>query len=135
MTRSGHWPDRNSAVQRKGSRRTPRPHGCGVVRNDCCDVSAPTGAPFKKSAAPLPPPKPAIACTSWPTPESPKEPLGGSAAIFVTAARFDPRACGREKNKLKVIGTPVFLDRAFVGTFRHISGRVLFLPHETNVAG
>jgi hypothetical protein len=29
----------------------------------------------------------------------------------------------------------LFLDRAFEGTFRHISGRVLFLPHETNVAG
>jgi tetratricopeptide (TPR) repeat protein len=28
----------------------------------------------------------------------------------------------------------LFLDRAFEGTFRHISGRVLFLPHETNVA-
>src|SRR5262249_26281667 len=37
---------------------------CGVVSNGCCDVSAPRGAVFKLSPAPLPPPKPAIACTS-----------------------------------------------------------------------
>jgi hypothetical protein len=36
---------------------------CGVVRNGCCDASAPGGAIFKLSAAP-PPPKLAIACTS-----------------------------------------------------------------------
>jgi hypothetical protein len=35
---------------------------CGVVRNYCCDVSAPRGTVFEVSAAP--PPKPAIACTS-----------------------------------------------------------------------
>jgi hypothetical protein len=29
----------------------------------------------------------------------------------------------------------LFLGRAVEGTFRHISDRVLFLPHETNVAG
>jgi hypothetical protein len=41
------------------------PHACcGVVSNGCCDVSALRGAVFKLSAAPLPPPKPAIACTS-----------------------------------------------------------------------
>ena len=32
---------------------------CGIVSNDSCDVS---GAVFKLSPAPLPPPKPAIAC-------------------------------------------------------------------------
>jgi len=37
---------------------------CGVVSNGCCDVSALRGAVFKLSPAPLPPPKPAIACTS-----------------------------------------------------------------------
>src|SRR5262245_8591775 len=36
---------------------------CGVASNCCCDVSAPRGAVFKLSAAPLPPPKPAIAWT------------------------------------------------------------------------
>jgi len=38
------------------------PHACGAVRNVCCAVSAPRGTVFKLSAAPLPPPKPAIAC-------------------------------------------------------------------------
>ena len=37
---------------------------CGVVSNVCCDASAASAAVFKPSAAPLPPPKPAIACTS-----------------------------------------------------------------------
>jgi hypothetical protein len=37
---------------------------CGVVRNVCCDMSAPRGTAFKPSAAPLPPPKLAIACKS-----------------------------------------------------------------------
>ena len=37
---------------------------CGVVSNGCCNVSAPSGTVFEMSAAPLPPPKPAIACTS-----------------------------------------------------------------------
>src|SRR5262249_57278802 len=37
---------------------------CGVVSNGCCDVSALRGAAGKLSPAPLPPPKPAIACTS-----------------------------------------------------------------------
>jgi hypothetical protein len=37
---------------------------CGVVSNGCCDVSAPRATVFKLSAPP-PPPKPAIACTSW----------------------------------------------------------------------
>jgi len=37
---------------------------CGVVSNCCCDGSAPRGPAFKLSPAPLPPPKPAIACTS-----------------------------------------------------------------------
>jgi len=37
---------------------------CGVVRNDCCDVSAPRGAVFKLSPKPSPSPKLAIACTS-----------------------------------------------------------------------
>jgi hypothetical protein len=41
-----------------------RSHACGVVRKVCCDVSAPRLAASKPSAAPLPPPKPAIACTS-----------------------------------------------------------------------
>jgi hypothetical protein len=36
---------------------------CGVVRNDCCDVSAPRGAVFNRALA-LSAPKPAIACTS-----------------------------------------------------------------------
>jgi len=70
---------------RRGKNTTPRAHGlhgsrragarhsrclssgrshtcCGVVRNCCCDVSAPRGTVFEVSAAP--PPKPAIACTS-----------------------------------------------------------------------
>lgn len=64
------------------SQRRPAPHGqifcsawiaerlsryacCGVVRNDCWDVSAPRPVVFKLSAALLPPPKPAIPCTSW----------------------------------------------------------------------
>ena len=65
LTHKRHQRARNSAVQRKGSRRTPRPHACcGVVKNVCCDVSVPRRAVFKLSAAPLPPPKPAIACTS-----------------------------------------------------------------------
>src|SRR3989442_10489665 len=38
---------------------------CGVVSNGCSDVPALTTPAFKPSAAPLPPPKPAIACTSW----------------------------------------------------------------------
>jgi hypothetical protein len=37
---------------------------CGVVSNVCCDVSAPRVAVLNPSAAPLLPPKPAIACTS-----------------------------------------------------------------------
>src|SRR5262249_20911800 len=37
---------------------------CGVVRSCCCEGSAPKAAVFKLSAAPLPPPNPAIACTS-----------------------------------------------------------------------
>jgi hypothetical protein len=41
-----------------------RRHARGVVRNVCCDVSAPKAIAFKPSGAPLPPPKPAIACTS-----------------------------------------------------------------------
>src|SRR5262245_42730794 len=41
------------------------PHACcGVVSNGCCDVSALRGVAFMVSAPPLPPPKPAIACTS-----------------------------------------------------------------------
>jgi hypothetical protein len=36
---------------------------CGAVSNVCCDVSAPRGTVFKPSAAPLVPPKPAIALT------------------------------------------------------------------------
>jgi hypothetical protein len=39
-------------------------HACGVVRNVCCDVSAPATAGLRLSAAPLPPARPAIACTS-----------------------------------------------------------------------
>src|ERR671936_1629964 len=50
---------------------------CGVVRNVCCDLSALTKPALKPSAAPLPPPKPAIACTSWPTLWSS---VGGSTA-------------------------------------------------------
>jgi hypothetical protein len=37
---------------------------CGVVKNGCCDVSALTRPAFNPSAALLPLPKPAIACTS-----------------------------------------------------------------------
>jgi hypothetical protein len=37
---------------------------CDVVSNGCCDVSALRGPAFRLSPAPLPPPKPAIACTS-----------------------------------------------------------------------
>jgi hypothetical protein len=41
------------------------PHACcGVVSNVCCDVSAPIGTVFKPSPVPLPPLKPAMACTS-----------------------------------------------------------------------
>jgi hypothetical protein len=49
----------------------------GFVSNDCCDVSVLRGAAFKLSAGPLPPSKPAVACTSWPTLASS---VGGSAA-------------------------------------------------------
>jgi len=44
--------------------RRAAPHECGVIRNVCCDVSALRGAVFKLSPVSLPPPKPAIACTS-----------------------------------------------------------------------
>src|SRR5262249_54015423 len=40
---------------------------CGAVRNGCGDVSAPRLATLKPSAAPLPAPKLAMACTSCPT--------------------------------------------------------------------
>jgi len=41
------------------------PHACcGVVNNGCCELSCATETTFKPSAAPLPPPKPAIAWTS-----------------------------------------------------------------------
>src|SRR5262249_36703612 len=40
------------------------PHTCSVVSNVCCDVSALTGAALRLSPARLPPPTPAIACTS-----------------------------------------------------------------------
>src|SRR6516164_4848372 len=41
------------------------PHACcGVVSNGCCDGWAPRGTVLNPSSAPLPPPKPAIACTS-----------------------------------------------------------------------
>ena len=33
---------------------------CGIVSNGCCDVSEPSGAVFELSAAPPPPPKPAL---------------------------------------------------------------------------
>src|SRR5262249_54072941 len=65
MTHKRHKPARNPAMRRKGSRRTLRPHACcGVVSNVCCDVSAPRGAAFNPSAAPLLAPKLAIACPS-----------------------------------------------------------------------
>jgi hypothetical protein len=38
-----------------------------TCRNVCCDVSAPRGAVFRLSPAPLLPIKPAIASTSWAT--------------------------------------------------------------------
>jgi hypothetical protein len=47
-----------AAVQKRS------PHACGGVRNVCCDVSALTTPVFNPSTAPLPPPKPAMACTS-----------------------------------------------------------------------
>src|SRR5262249_11114290 len=56
------------------------PLSCVLRRRQqrCCDVSAPRGT---VSAAPLPPLKPAIACTSCEVePELPMEPVGGSAA-------------------------------------------------------
>jgi hypothetical protein len=37
---------------------------CGVVNNCCCDASVVMTPAFIPSAAPLPPPNPAIACTS-----------------------------------------------------------------------
>src|SRR6266478_3498232 len=62
---------------------------CGVVSNVCCDVSAPKGTVFRLSAAPLPPPKPAIACTSWAAWHEPSmEPLdavGGYTAMTPTS--------------------------------------------------
>src|SRR6516225_2338717 len=68
------------------------PHACGVVSNGCCDVSAPRGAVFKLSPAPLPPPKPAIACRSCDVePELPMEPVGGSAAK-PPSCQFKPTA-------------------------------------------
>jgi heat shock protein HtpX len=51
------WP----AVENEA--RLPQPC-CGIVRNDCWEVSAPGGPAFAPPAAPLPSPKPAIACTS-----------------------------------------------------------------------
>src|SRR5262249_17057566 len=58
------------------------PPCCGSVRKVCCDVSAPSAA--ASSPAPLPPPKPAIACASGATPlASPMDALdavGGSGA-------------------------------------------------------
>jgi hypothetical protein len=47
------------------ARRSRSPQACcGVVSNGCWDASALTRPAFDPSAAPLPPPKPAIACTS-----------------------------------------------------------------------
>jgi hypothetical protein len=37
----------------------------GAVKTSCCDVPEASAAILKSSAAPLPPPKLAIACTSW----------------------------------------------------------------------
>jgi hypothetical protein len=54
-----------SMEQLRHPSRTDIDQACGVVSNVCCDVSALTGAMFKASPAPLPPAKPAIACTSW----------------------------------------------------------------------
>ena len=55
---------------------------CGVVSCGCCDVSEPSGAVFKLSAAPLPPPKPAIACTSWAASlEFPMDPVDAVGAL------------------------------------------------------
>src|SRR5262249_29222584 len=58
--------------------------GCGVVSNDCSDASAASAAISKSSATPLPPPKPAIACTSWATSLEPPmdalDAVGGSTA-------------------------------------------------------
>jgi hypothetical protein len=51
------------------------PHACGGVSNGCCDVSSPRETLSETSATS--PPKPAIACTSWPTLESS---VGGSTA-------------------------------------------------------
>src|SRR5262249_60508191 len=58
--------------------------GCGVVSNDCSDASAANAAISESSAAPLPPPKPAIACASWATSLEPPmdalDAVGGSTA-------------------------------------------------------
>src|SRR5262249_49996481 len=62
---------------------------CGVLKNVCCGVSAPRGTAVNPS--PAPPPKPAIALTSWEVGGSapPMDPVGGSAAaqLFVDCAR------------------------------------------------
>src|SRR6516225_4267215 len=79
---------RGTNQARRGSRKRPDcrlqkrpPHACRVISNGCCDVSAPRGAVFKLSPAPLPSPKLAIACRSCDVElEPPMEPVGGSAA-------------------------------------------------------
>src|SRR5262245_38935266 len=58
---------------------------CGVVSNDCCEVSALTGVVFKLPS-PLLSTKPAIACTSCPT--SPIEPSPFRSCWKLTSIAF-----------------------------------------------
>jgi hypothetical protein len=67
--------------------------------------------------------------------------LGGAAAWPLAArAQQSERVSaqgrvGERRTTPKSLDGRLFLDRAFEETFRHISGRLLFLPHETTVAG
>jgi hypothetical protein len=54
----------NRAGSGAGAAISPGHTCCAGVRNGCCDVSVPSGVVFEPSAAPLPPAKLAIACTS-----------------------------------------------------------------------
>jgi hypothetical protein len=57
----------------------------------------------------------------------------GADGVNATNERSALRCVGKQPQSHR--NGRLFLDRAFEGTFRHISGRVLFLPHETNVTG
>src|ERR1700730_18012338 len=65
---------------------------CGIVSNCCCDVSAASAAVFEPSAAPLPPPKPAMACRSGAAAlELPMDPVDAVGALAAKPPSCQPK--------------------------------------------